>query len=161
MLHKNSACRREFTHHGGRGRGLIHLVLGGFDLGLQVRRRVKVFALVSGAAALYVIHAHGHRVIAGVDHCAVGGVGEPAVRLSARAVAALVLTAHLRTHAAVGCHGQFVLDVQCKYLLHKKSGDLVFLKYLEMCDTPNFYIIIKLVSTFRMTILLFWKQRIW
>lgn len=36
VLHENSACGKEFTHHGCRSRGLIHLVLGRFDLGLQV-----------------------------------------------------------------------------------------------------------------------------
>lgn len=90
---------RERAHHGSGGRGLIDLVLGCFDLGLQMCRRVEVFALVSGAAALYVIHTHRHRVVTGVDHCAVGRVGKPAVRLPTRAVATLVFTTHLRIHA--------------------------------------------------------------
>lgn len=89
---------RERAHHGSGGRGLIDLVLGCFDLGLQMCRRVEVFALVSGAAALYVIHTHRHRVVTGVDHCAVGRVGKPAVRLPTRAVATLIFTTHLRIH---------------------------------------------------------------
>lgn len=89
------------AHHGSSGRGLIDLVLGRFDLGLQVWRRVEVFALVSGAAALYVIHTHRHCVITGIDHCAVGRVGKPAVCLSTRAVATLVFTTDLKIHTAV------------------------------------------------------------
>ena len=58
-------------------------------------RGVEVLALLPGAAALDVVHAHGHRVVAGVDHGAVAGVGEAAVRLAPSAVASLELSAHL------------------------------------------------------------------
>lgn len=85
------------TYHGGRGRRLVDLVLGGFDLGLQVRRRVEVLALLARAAALDVVHAHGHCVVVGVDHGAVGWVGEAAVVLTSCAVSSLVLPTHLRS----------------------------------------------------------------
>lgn len=65
-------CRlRTDTYHGCSSRGLVDLMLGGFDFGLQVSRRVKVFALLPRAAALDVVHAHGDRVVVGVDHGAV------------------------------------------------------------------------------------------
>lgn len=90
------------SHHG-CGRGcrlrshgrLVGLVLGGLDLGLQVCRGVKVLALLARAAALDVVHAHGDRVVAGVDHGAVARVSEAAVRLAAGAVAPLELAADL------------------------------------------------------------------
>lgn len=74
---------------------LVGLVLRRLDLGLQVRRRVEVLALLARAAALDVVHADGDRVVAGVDHGAVVRVGEAAVRLAAGAVAALELAADL------------------------------------------------------------------
>ena len=83
------------SYHGGGGGGLVDLVLGRLDLGLQVGGRVEVLALLAGAAALDVVHAHGDRVVVGVDHGAVGGVGEAAVVLPAGAVAPLELPAHL------------------------------------------------------------------
>lgn len=94
-------CLSLCTHHGGRGGcclrsgGLVDLVLGGFDLGLQVCRWVEVFALFPGAPALDVIHAHGHRVIIGVDHGAVRRVREATVALPTVTVASLVFPAHL------------------------------------------------------------------
>lgn len=91
------------SHHGcscgGGLRGhsrLVGLVLRRLDLGLEVRRRVEVLALLARAAALDVVHADGDRVVAGVDHGAVARVGEAAVRLAAGAVAALELAADLR-----------------------------------------------------------------
>lgn len=58
-------------------------------------RGVEVLALLPGAAALDVVHADGDRVVAGVDHGAVAGVGEAAVCLASRTVPPLELTAHL------------------------------------------------------------------
>lgn len=84
------------TYHGSGGGRLVDLVLRGLDLGLQVRWRVEVLALVARAAALDVVHADGHCVVIGVDHGAVGWVSEAAVVLTSRAVTSLVLTAHLR-----------------------------------------------------------------
>lgn len=83
------------AHHGRGGCGLVHLVLGGLDFGLQVGGRVEVLALFPGAPALDVVHAHGHRVVVGVDHGAVGRVGEAAVVLPPRAVAPLIFPTHL------------------------------------------------------------------
>lgn len=88
------------TYHGSGGGRLVDLVLRGLDLGLQVCRRVKVFALVARAAALDVVHAHGHCVVVGVDHGAVGWVSEAAVVFTSRAVTSLVLPAHLRYQSA-------------------------------------------------------------
>lgn len=56
---------------------------------------MKVLALLAGAAALDVVHAHGDRVVAGVDHGAVARVSEAAVRLAAGAVAPLEFAADL------------------------------------------------------------------
>lgn len=83
------------AHHGRGGCGLVHLVLGSLDLGLQMGRRVEVLALFPGAPALDVVHAHGDGVVVGVDHGAVGGVGEAAVVLPPGAVAPLIFPAHL------------------------------------------------------------------
>lgn len=89
------------THHGSCSRcclgscSLVNLVLGSLDLGLQVCRRVKIFALFPGASPFDVIHADGDRVVVGVDHGAVGRVSEPAVILSPVAVPALVLSTYL------------------------------------------------------------------
>ena len=58
---------------------------------------MEVLALFPGAAALDVVHAHGDGVVVGVDHGAVGGVGEAAVVLAPGAVAPLVLPTHLET----------------------------------------------------------------
>lgn len=60
------------TAHHGRGRcGLVHLVLGSLNFGLQVGWRVEVLALFPRASALDVVHAHGDGVVVGVDHGAV------------------------------------------------------------------------------------------
>lgn len=72
------------------------LLLTRLDLGLQVCRRVKILALLPGAAALDVVHADGDGVVRGVDHGAVTGVSKAAVRLPSRTAAALKLAAHLR-----------------------------------------------------------------
>lgn len=89
-------CRSlRIAHHGRGGCGLVHLVLGSLDFGLQVGRRVEVLALFPGAAALDVVHAHGDSVVVGVDHGAVRGVGEAAVVLPPRTVASLIFPTHL------------------------------------------------------------------
>lgn len=90
-----AVTRTTDTYHGCSSCGLVHLVLGGLDLGLQVSRRVEVLALLPRAAALYVVHAHSDRVVVGVNHSAVWGVGEATVVLPARAVTPLVLPTYL------------------------------------------------------------------
>lgn len=85
------------AHHGRGGCGLVHLVLGGLNFGLQMRWRVEVLALFPGAAPLDVVHAHSHCVVIGVYHGAVCRMGEAAVVLSPGAVASLVLPTHLKT----------------------------------------------------------------
>lgn len=75
---------------------LVGLVLGGLNLGLQVGGGVEVLALLARAATLDVVHAHGDRVVAGIDHGAVAWVGETAVCLAASAVAPLELAANLQ-----------------------------------------------------------------
>lgn len=85
------------TYHGCSGRSLVDLVLGCFDLHLQVSGRVEVFALLPRAAALNVVHTHSDGVVVGVDHRAVRRVGEAAVVLPAGAVAPLVFATHLQT----------------------------------------------------------------
>ena len=85
---------------------LVGLVLCSFDLGLQVRGRVEVLALLARATALDVVHAHRHRVVARVNHGAVAGVRKAAVRLAPGTVAPLKLTTHLyaRTHTHTHTH---------------------------------------------------------
>lgn len=85
------------THHGRGGCGLVHLVLCCFNLGLQVCRRMEIFAFVPWAAALDVVHTHSDGVLAGVYHGAVSRVSKSAVCLAARAITTLVLATHL-TH---------------------------------------------------------------
>lgn len=98
-------CRRgRCTYHDcGRGRGclgghrgLVGLVLRGFDFGLQVCRRVKIFAFLPHATPLYVIHTNGYGVVVCVDHSAVCRVCKAAVCLSPGTVSSLELPAYLR-----------------------------------------------------------------
>lgn len=86
------------TYHGCSSRSLVDLVLGCFDLHLQVSWRVEIFALLPRAAALNVVHTHSDGVVVGVDHRAVRRVGEAAVVLPACAVAPLVFATHLQMH---------------------------------------------------------------
>lgn len=90
-------------HDCGRGRGclgghrsLVGLVLRSFDFGLQVCRRVKIFAFLPHATPLYVIHTNGYGVVTCVDHGAVCGVCKAAVGLSPGTVSSLELPAYLR-----------------------------------------------------------------
>lgn len=69
--------------------------LRAFEACLQMSRRVKVFALLSGAAALHIVHADCHCVISAVNHGAVARVGKPTVCLSSGAVPPLKLSTHL------------------------------------------------------------------
>ena len=71
------------------------LLLGGLYFSQQVSRRVEVLALVAGATALDVVHAHGDGVVARVNGGAVAGVGKAAVRFATRTVATLELATHL------------------------------------------------------------------
>ena len=92
---------------------LVGLVLGGLNLGLQVGRGMEVLALLAGAAALDVVHAHSDSVVAGVDHGAVAWVGKAAVRLPASTVAPLELTAHLgagQSNAQANIHTHTNID---------------------------------------------------
>ena len=97
------ARRARPTYHDcGRGRGclgghrgLVGLVLRSFDFGLQVCRRVKIFAFLPHATPLYVIHTNGYGVVVCVDHGAVGGVCKAAVSLSPGTVSSLELPADL------------------------------------------------------------------
>lgn len=83
------------AHHGGGGCGLVHLVLGSLNFGLQMGRRVEVLALFPRASTLDVVHAHGDGVVVGVDHGAVRGVGEATVGLPPGAAAPLIFPTHL------------------------------------------------------------------
>lgn len=87
-------CGRGCSCLGGH-RGLVGLVLRSFDFGLQVCRRVKIFAFLPHATPLYVIHTNGYGVVIGVDHCAVCGVCKAAVGLSPGTVSSLELPAYL------------------------------------------------------------------
>lgn len=75
------------------------LMLTGFNFGLQVRRWVKILALVAAAAALDVVHANGDGVVDCVNHRAVAGVGEPAVGLSSSTCPSLELTTYLQSES--------------------------------------------------------------
>lgn len=80
------------THQSGGSDALAAgLLLGGLDTGLQVGGGVEVLALVPGAAALDVVHAHHHKILAG----RLQRVGVAAVSLSPCAAATLKLPAHL------------------------------------------------------------------
>lgn len=70
-------------------------MLGGFDFGLQVSRRVKVLALLPRAAALYVVHTHSDCIVVGVNHSAICWVGKATVVLATCAVTPLVFPTHL------------------------------------------------------------------
>lgn len=90
-------------HDSGRGRrclgghrSLVGLVLRSFDFGLQVCRRVKIFAFLPHATPLYVIHTNGYGVVVCVDHGAVCGVCKAAVGLSPGTVSSLEFPAYLR-----------------------------------------------------------------
>lgn len=74
---------------------LAHLLLTRFDFGLQMGRWVKILALLPGAAAFDVVHAHSDGVISGVNHRAVTGVRKAAICFAPRTVSPLKLTAHL------------------------------------------------------------------
>lgn len=119
-----AVTRTTDTYHGCSSRRLVHLVLGGLDLGLQVSRRVEVLALLPRAAALYVVHAHSDRVVVGVNHRAVWRMGEATVVLPARAVTPLVLPTYLvrtqkqhkRTHAFTGLALFFHQTMRGKHL---------------------------------------------
>lgn len=87
-------CGRGRSCLGGH-RGLVGLVLRSFDFGLQVCRRVKIFAFLPHATPLYVIHTNGYGVVICVDHCAVCGVCEAAVGLPPGTVSSLELPAYL------------------------------------------------------------------
>lgn len=83
------------TYHGCSSRSLVDLMLGGFDLRLQVGWRVKVLALLPGAAALNVVHAHSDCVVVGINHGAVCRVGKATVILPTCAVTPLVFPTYL------------------------------------------------------------------
>lgn len=88
------ACVFAQPHHSSGRSGALG-TLRAFEACLQMSRRVKVFALLSGAAALHVVHAHCHCVISAVNHGAVTRVGKPTVCLSSGAVPPLKLSTHL------------------------------------------------------------------
>lgn len=74
---------------------MVGLVLRSFDFGLQVCRRVKIFAFLPHATPLYVIHTNGYGVVVCVDHGAVCGVCKAAVGLPPGTVSSLELPAYL------------------------------------------------------------------
>lgn len=75
---------------------LVGLVLGGLNLGLQVGRGMEVLALLTGAAALDVVHAHSDSVISGVNHWTVTRMSKTAICLPSCTGSTLKLAAHLR-----------------------------------------------------------------
>lgn len=91
----SAALLKANAHHGRGSRGLVHLMLGGLNFGLQMSRRVKVLALFPGAPTLDVVHAHGDGVVVGVDHGAVCRVSEAALALPSGTVSPLILATHL------------------------------------------------------------------
>lgn len=89
------------AHHGRGGCGLVHLVLGSLNFGLQMGWRVEVLALFPGASTLDVVHAYSDGVVIVVDHSAVRAVGKAAVILPPGAVTPLILPTHLETGGGV------------------------------------------------------------
>ncbi len=57
--------------------------------------RVEVLALLASAPSLDEVHAHGDRVVSGIDHRAVLRVPVATVKLAPGAVASLEIAAHL------------------------------------------------------------------
>lgn len=84
------------AHHGSGGCGLVHLMLGSLNFGLQMGWRVEVLALFPGAPTLDVVHADGDSVVIVFDHSAVGGVSEATLALSPSTVAPLILSTDLK-----------------------------------------------------------------
>ena len=119
------------SYHGcGGGLGchgsVIDLLLTGFDFCLQVCRRVKILALLPGAAALNVVHANSDSVICGVNHGAVTGVSEAAICLPSRTVSPLKLATHLR--------GDIIKDSDTGSACSQTMSTTKLLLYLLMFD---------------------------
>lgn len=104
------------THQGCRCCVLSGLVLRRLYPGLQVSRRMEVFALVSAAAPFDVVHAHDDRVLAAVHHPGLHRVSVAAVALAPRAVTALEFSADLAKgnirNVVMGIHKWNIFSVQ-------------------------------------------------
>lgn len=92
---------------------LVDLVLGSLYLGLQMCRRMKIFALFPRASSLDVIHADGYCVVIGVNHCAVSRMSKSTIIFSSVAIATLVLSTYLKSV----CPHQFLCSScsSCRY----------------------------------------------
>lgn len=75
---------------------LIDLVLGSFDLSLQMGWRVKIFALFPWTSPFDVIHTDSNSIVVGINHCTVSRVSKPAIIFSSVTVATLILSTYLR-----------------------------------------------------------------
>lgn len=117
------------THHGSCGGcrlgrcSLVDLVLGGLDLGLQMGRGVEVFALFPRASPFDVIHAHGDRVVVGVDHGAVRGMSKPTIVFSPVAIATLVFSTHLQGHQVRGSVNMDKQNLSEDFHSERKAGE--------------------------------------
>lgn len=75
---------------------MVHLVMSCLEFGLQVCRRMKVLAFLTGASTFDVIHADGHGIIACLNHRDIRRVSVAAVVLTTGTISTLKLTANLK-----------------------------------------------------------------
>lgn len=125
--------------HQGCGRGVLSgLVLRRLYPGLQVSRRMEVFALVSAAAAFDVVHADDDRVLAAVHHAGLHRVSVAAVPLASRAVPPLEFSTDLVKGTTGALRRQFLYYSRSSnrnlvLKLHFKTKVLLLLRAQEEC----------------------------
>jgi hypothetical protein len=74
---------------------MVHLVVSCLEFGLQVRRRMKVFAFLPGAPTFNVIHADRHGIITHFNHGNICRVSVAAIILPTGTISTLKFTANL------------------------------------------------------------------
>ena len=78
------------------GSWMVHLVMSCFEFCLQVRRRMKIPAFLSGASTFDVIHADGHSIITCLNHGHISRVSVAAIILTTGTITSLKFTANLK-----------------------------------------------------------------
>lgn len=72
------------------------MVMSCLELGLQMRRRMKILAFLPGASTFDIIHADRHSVIAHFDHGSIRRVSVAAIILPTGAISTLKFPANLK-----------------------------------------------------------------